>query len=260
MKATKLMMLAAATMGLAACSSEEDVIDNSTPVAMQINASIASQGLTRTTTDYATGATSWDKEDAIGIFAISVGADEFSNKKYVTTEGNGTFTYGGTKTAIFLTNATLDYYVYAYYPFEGDEDDEIRNTNTINTGIQGEPKKLDFLFAKVEGITKANLKVDFTGDNAFKHTMSQLILKIKTDATAGFAATDVKNGNYYLSGLKLTGKVFKVVSPNLTLACSGWLLYANNYMVASTPPISFGVQPAIVHPLNSMPDFLMLIV
>ena len=211
MKVTKLMMLAAAILGLAACSSEEDAMDNSTPVAIQINASIAGQGLTRTTTDNATGETTWEAGDAIGIFIRYYDngwTDEFANKKYVTTKGDGTFTYGGTSTAIFLTNATRNYEVYAYYPADGKEDEKewYITPKAVDTKVQGSRKNLDFLVADVSNISKTNLKVDFTGDNAFKHAMSQLILKIKTDATAGLAATDVQSGDYYLSGLKHTGQ------------------------------------------------------
>ena len=205
MKATKIMMLAAATLVLAACSSEEDVIDNSTPVAIQINASIARQGETRTTPNYATGETNWEAGDSIGIYVCdSNGRVYVFDKKYVTTEGDGTFTYGGTEGEMYDFPVSTQYcQVIAYYPFDRTEYDWkydwSQYTTAVDTKVQ--TQKLDFLNAKIEPL-KTTKTINFT----FRHTMSQLVLKIKTDAFAGFAATDVTKGAYFLSGLKHKGE------------------------------------------------------
>lgn len=182
----------ATVLALTACSSEENMgLEDNTPVAIQFTAGIG--GAQTRAVD-----TSWDKDDAIGISCTSTGSTNFTNMKYATATGgtSGTFSYTGEGTGIFFKDYK-DVTFSAYYPFKGTEG-TAPGLITVNTIDQTKSKELDFLFAS--GVTTSSSKainnavpVNFN----FKHKMCRLVLKIKTDATAGFAATDVATGTYY---------------------------------------------------------------
>ena len=85
MKKFKILYIAAAALLFAACANEEDGIGNSGPVAATVQADIVKNVTCATTDD------TWSKNDAIGVYASSSGNTTGDNKKYVTTNGDGTF-------------------------------------------------------------------------------------------------------------------------------------------------------------------------
>ena len=85
MKKFKILYIAAAALLFAACANEEDGIGNNGPVAATVQADIV-KNITRATTD-----DTWSKNDAIGVNVTSTGNTTGDNKKYVTTNGDGTF-------------------------------------------------------------------------------------------------------------------------------------------------------------------------
>lgn len=87
MKKFKILYIAAAALLFAACANEEDGIGNNGPVAATVKADISNNIKTRGTADN----NSWTAGDAIGVYATSSGYTTGDNKKYVTTNGDGTF-------------------------------------------------------------------------------------------------------------------------------------------------------------------------
>ena len=87
MKKFKILYIAAAALLFAACANEEDGIGNNGPVAATVQADISNNIKTRGTADN----NSWTAGDAIGVYVTSSGNTTGDNKKYVTTNGDGTF-------------------------------------------------------------------------------------------------------------------------------------------------------------------------
>ena len=87
MKKFRFLYIAAAALLFAACANEEDGIGNNGPVAATVQADISNNIKTRGTADN----NSWTAGDAIGVYVTSSGNTTGDNKKYVTTNGDGTF-------------------------------------------------------------------------------------------------------------------------------------------------------------------------
>ena len=85
MKKFRFLYIAAAALLFAACANEEDGIGNNGPVAATVQADIV-KNITRATTG-----DTWSNNDAIGVNVTSTGNTTGDNKKYVTTNGDGTF-------------------------------------------------------------------------------------------------------------------------------------------------------------------------
>ncbi|MEG2433354.1 MAG: fimbrillin family protein, partial [Acinetobacter sp.] len=175
----------------------------------------------------------WGNNDAIGISCSSTSTN-YTNMKYVTSEGNGTFTHdGGAASGIFF-QGTDDVTFSAYYPFSGTAGSlpETSGSITGNTSNQASNQtSIDYMFATGAKTTYASPTVSFTNTAIFKHKMTRLILILKTDATAGFTATDVQNGTYTLGGLKHDG-TFKVTDgtaevTNTSTAVPNWSVSTN---------------------------------
>ena len=184
----QIFFYAAAAMLLTACSSEEPASgDFEGPVAVQVNADI--EGV---------------RTRAAGISTTSTGKTQYANMKYVT-GGDGKFSYAdGAAKGIFFQD-TQEVTFSAYYPFTESKnitDGVISNVSTTN---QTNQKQFDFLFASGAKAEYSAPQLSFTGDAAFSHKMTRLVVNLKTDAGSGFTAEDVKSGTYAISGIKHSG-------------------------------------------------------
>ena len=109
MKATKIYPVAALlALSLAACNNEEITTTPDARVALQVTGGIQTRAYDAT----------WEANDEIGIFGFTqedVPAQAYSNVRYVTTGGNGTFTPDGTTIYLPTDGSSLDFL--AYYPY-----------------------------------------------------------------------------------------------------------------------------------------------
>jgi len=146
--------------------------------------------------------TAWDANDRIGISGA-----EYDNVPYIT-DGNGDFSPVGSE--IFFQSSEVVTFN-AYYPYNA-----AGGKLSVNTASQQEQEKFDFLYAKGATASAAQPKLSFTGDNAFRHCMTRLVLDIKADANTGFSFSDIQNGKYTLSGITHSG-VFDTTTGKATV-------------------------------------------
>lgn len=190
-----LSVIFAATLALAACTNDnEPTAPDNGPVAAQVNASIEG------TTTRASG-TEWAAGDQIGIFSVSSGLTQYKNYPY---QYDGSeFSY--TDDAIYYQDAQ-EVTFSAYYPFYGTTGTMLASipaTTTANEQTAENQPKIDFLFAKGAIGSKANPTVNFTGNNAFHHCMSQITLTFIEGSDMNFPGS---LSGYKLKGLKLSGE------------------------------------------------------
>ena len=182
----KLFALAALALSLAACTNDNEVMDNG-PVAAVINAEISDAVATR-----ASG-TQWDNGDAIGITG-----GIYTDIRYV--YSNGSWTVDEASDPIFFqTPGDVDFT--AYYP-QGAETANITITAEQQSTAPDEQtgftpqSQIDLLYGTGTGGVSTGGKVDFS----FSHRMSRLVLN--------FTGSDVDLADlseYTLSGLSMTG-------------------------------------------------------
>ena len=191
MKKFKIFYIAAAALLFAACANEEDSIGNSGPVAATVQADIV-KNVTRTTVD-----DTWSKNDAIGVYASSSGYTTGDNKKYVTTNGDGTFEAADNNNIIYFKDNKETTFS-AYYPYSESLTDGKMDWNMAEVEAN-QPCKADVLFASGATASKASPTVNFTdAEHRFKHCMSLVEFKIKP-------GQGVKNNNYKFNRLELKG-------------------------------------------------------
>ena len=191
MKKFKIFYIAAAALLFAACANEEDGIGNSGPVAATVQADIV-KNVTRTTVD-----DTWSKNDAIGVYASSSGYTTGDNKKYVTTNGDGTFEAADNNNIIYFKDNKETTFS-AYYPYSESLTDGKMDWNMAEVEAN-QPCKADVLFASGATASKASPTVNFTdAEHRFKHCMSLVEFKIKP-------GQGVKNNNYKFNRLELKG-------------------------------------------------------
>ena len=191
MKKFRFLYIAAAALLFAACANEEDGIGNSGPVAATVQADIV-KNVTRATTD-----DTWSKNDAIGVYASSSGYTAGDNKKYVTTNGDGTFEAADNNNTIYFKNNEETTFS-AYYPYS----ESLKNGKmdwNMDEVKANQPCKADVLFASGATASKASPTVNFTdAEHNFKHCMSLVEFKIKP-------GQGVKYNNYRFNRLELKG-------------------------------------------------------
>lgn len=199
---TKFFALAAFALSLAACTNDNEVMDNS-PVAARINAEISNTVTTR-----ASGAT-WEDKDKIGVSTIAGTGTYYNNICY---ERNGSsFTATG-ENIYFQTPESVTFC--AYYPFTGTPGESAGVLTGVSTGSENQTAEnlplIDFLYATGATADTHHPTIDFTDntkdngrDCSFHHCMSQITLTF--EAGSGVSFTAVKPVNYTLSGLTLTG-------------------------------------------------------
>ena len=189
MKKFKIIYIAAAALLFAACANEEDGIGNNGPVAATVQADIV-KNVTRATTD-----DTWSKNDAIGVNVTSTGNTTGDNKKYVTTNGDGTFEAADNNNIIYFKDNKETTFS-AYYPYSKFLTDG--KMNWIMSEVEEkQPCKADVLFASGATASKASPTVKFTdAEHRFKHCMSLVKFVIKP----GFGIDQAEN---ILLGIRL---------------------------------------------------------
>lgn len=193
----KIFLFATAALALTACSNDGPDINGGEAVAARVTANINGPQ-TRAYNQ------TWESADAIGISTTSTGKTKYANMKYSTT-GDGNFTHvGGDATGIFFQN--IDEVTFsAYYPFAGNENTEAGTIADVTTENQANQKQFDFLFASGAKASRSSSTLSFTGESAFSHRMTRLVINLVTDANSGFTAGDVTSGTYHISGLRHSG-------------------------------------------------------
>ena len=193
MKKFRFLYIAAAALLFAACANEEDGIGNNGPVAATVKADISNNIKTRGTADN----NSWTAGDAIGVYVTSSSNTNGDNKKYVTTNGNGTFEAADNNNIIYFKDDRETTFS-AYYPYSKFLTDGKMNLNMAEVE-ENQPCKADVLFASGATASKASPTVNFTDlEHRFKHCMSLVEFKIKP-------GQGVKYNNYKLNRLELKG-------------------------------------------------------
>ena len=193
MKKFRFLYIAAAALLFAACANEEDGIGNSGPVAATVQADISNNIKTRGTADN----NSWTAGDAIGVYVTSTGYTTGDNKKYVTTNGDGTFEAADNNNIIYFKDNKETTFS-AYYPYSNTLTDGKMNWQMAEV-VENQPCKADVLFASGAIASKASPTVNFTdSEHRFKHCMSMVEFKIKP-------GQGVKYNNYKFNRLELKG-------------------------------------------------------
>lgn len=193
MKKFKFLYIAAAALLFAACANEEDGIGNNGPVAATVQADISNNIKTRGTADN----DSWTAGDAIGVYASSSGYTTGDNKKYVTTNGDGTFEAADNNNIIYFKDNKETTFS-AYYPYSESLTDGKMDWNMAEVE-ENQPCMADVLFASGATASKASPIVNFTDiEHRFKHCMSLVEFKIKP-------GQGVKYNNYKFNRLELKG-------------------------------------------------------
>ena len=193
MKKFRFLYIAAAALLFAACANEEDGIGNNGPVAATVKADISNNIKTRGTADN----NSWTAGDAIGVYVTSYSYTTGDNKKYVTTNGDGTFEAADNNNIIYFKDNKETTFS-AYYPYSNTLTDGKMNWQMAEV-VENQPCKADVLFASGAIASKASPTVNFTdSEHRFKHCMSMVEFKIKP-------GQGVKYNNYKLNRLELKG-------------------------------------------------------
>lgn len=193
MKKFRFLYIAAAALLFAACANEEDGIGNNGPVAATVKADISNNIKTRGTADN----NRWTTGDAIGVNVTSTGNTTGDNKKYVTTNGDGTFEAADNNNIIYFKDNKETTFS-AYYPYSKFLTDGKMNWNMAEVEAN-QPCKADVLFASGATASKASPTVNFTdAEHRFKHCMSLVEFKIKP-------GQGVKYNNYKFNRLELKG-------------------------------------------------------
>lgn len=199
MKKFRFLYIAAAALLFAACANEEDGIGNSGPVAATVKADISNNIKTRGTADN----DSWTAGDAIGVYASSSGYTTGDNKKYVTTNGDGTFEAADNNNIIYFKDNKETTFS-AYYPYSESLTDGKMDWNMAEVE-ENQPCMADVLFASGATASKASPIVNFTDiEHRFKHCMSLVEFKIKPGQ--GVIYNNYKFNRLELKGIFRSGK------------------------------------------------------
>lgn len=235
MKSKYLIIATAATL-LAACSNDENEVNNG-PVEARITAGIDGPK-TRAVDD------SWSEGNTIGVMVTNAPTstmdDIYKNVKYTVGSAGttGTFTAEPGQ-GIFFQDASENVAFAAYSPYQSSADaatlpgtaGTVTGGDTQDQSTVAKQEAFDYLFASGATASRSNPTVEFKESNQFKHKMSRLILVLNTSATDGFTTDQVFNAVYKLGGLKHEG-TFKVtdgtaaVSPSAS-AVSDWTITNN---------------------------------
>ena len=164
MKATKIYPVAALlALSLAACNNEEITTTPDARVALQVTGGIQTRAYDAT----------WEANDEIGIFGFTqedAPAQAYSNVRYVTTGGNGTFTPDGTTIYLPTDGSSLDFV--AYYPHTTDLENGIY---TVDVEDQSDQSTIDLMAAGTQTANRIKNTVTFN----FEHKLSKIVLTFK---------------------------------------------------------------------------------
>ena len=159
-------MLAALMM--AGCSNEvdEQVMD-SRRVPLQINGDI-NMLMTRAADEH------WDKNDAIGVYMVNAEngiVDNVSNYRYVTGEGNGSFSPDGETNTAYFPESGEAVKVVAYYPHR----DVVDNKLSLDLSDQSVQPHIDLMSAEALGASKNNPAINLK----FNHRLTKLFFEFE---------------------------------------------------------------------------------
>ena len=165
MKATKIYPVAALlALSLAACNNEEITTTPDSRVALQVTGGIQ----TRAFDDR------WEENDEIDIFGFTQGdapTQAYSNVRYVTTGGNGTFTPDGTTIYLPTDGSSLDFV--AYYPYTTTAMTD--GVYIVNVTDQSDLSAIDLMAASKQTGNRIENTVTFN----FVHKLSKVIFTFK---------------------------------------------------------------------------------
>lgn len=210
---TKYLMIAAAATLLAACSNDENEV-NDGPVEARITAGIAGPQ-TR-----AVG-TQWNV-DAIGVMVTNATGsymkDLYKNVKYTTTSTSTQANFTPAATGIFFQDSKETVTFAAYAPYQQSDANALPGTNgavPVNTADNNgnNQESIDFLYASGATASRGNSTVTFAdktsdgcADCSFKHKMARLDLVLRTSTSDGLKVDYIFDANTFkLSGLKHAG-------------------------------------------------------
>lgn len=156
--------VALAALLLTACQNDEETMQTDTRVALQVTSGIQTRAYDAT----------WEANDEIGIFGFTqedAPTQEYTNVRYVTKSGNGTFTPDGTTIYLPVDDSYLDFV--AYYPHTTFlTADGIYAVDVTDQSIQ---KDIDLMAAGKQRADRVNAKVNFN----FKHKLSKVIFNFE---------------------------------------------------------------------------------
>lgn len=234
MKSKYLLIATAATL-LAACSNDENEVNNG-PVEARITAGIDGP-VTRAVDD------SWSGGNTIGVMVTNATTstmdDIYKNVKYTVESGGTTGTFKAEPgQGIFFQDATETVTFAAYSPYQSSADaatlpgtdGTVTGGDTKDQSTTEKQEAFDYLFASGATASRSTPTVEFKESNQFKHKMSRLILVLNTSATDGFTADQVFSATYILGGLKHEG-TFKVTDG--TAAASASATVANDWTITN---------------------------
>lgn len=245
MKTNKYMMLATAAIALALTACNNEDTENNGLVAARVTAGVNSLG-TRALD------TAWES-DVIGVMVTNAPTSNmtalYKNVKYTTTansRGAASFT-AETGLGIFFHNAAETVTFAAYAPYQQSAANTLPGTNGVVSGSTESQntrelqKAFDYLYTSGATASFTSPQVSFSGANAFQHKMARLVIVVKTDPNAGFAATDVTTGTFSLTGLTHTG-TFNVATGEAkatTTTPTAWSLTDNSLKTANDEQVTF---------------------
>ncbi len=171
--------VALATLLLTACQNDEETMQTDTRVALQVTSGIQTRAFDN----------QWEKNDAIGIFGFTQGdapTQAYSNVRYVTTGGNGTFTPDGTTIYLPTDGSSLDFV--AYYPYTATAMTD--GVYTVNVTDQSDQSTIDLMAAGTQTVDRTDPTVTFN----FEHKLSKIVFNF----TAGVGMDESE-----LAGMKV---------------------------------------------------------
>ena len=207
----RFFIMAAAALTLAACSNDENMVDNG-PVEARITAGLNAP-------DTRAIGTNWNA-DEIGVWVKDAPTSDmenlYKNVLYTTTSTGATAEFtAATGQGIFFQDATETVTFAAYAPYQPntdsatlpgdngkvDVDTETNNTEALQEGI-------DFLFVEGATASRTNNTVTFAdntasggADHSFHHKMAQLNVVFQVSTSDGFAANQIFGGTFNFGGL-----------------------------------------------------------
>ena len=170
--------VALATLLLTACQNDEETMQTDTRVALQVTSGIQTRAFDN----------QWEKNDDIGIFGFTQGdasTQAYSNVRYVTTGGDGTFTPDGTTIYLPIDGSSLDFV--AYYPHTTDLENGIY---TVDVEDQSDQSTIDLMAAGTQTVDRTDPTVTFN----FEHKLSKIVFNF----TAGVGMDESE-----LAGMKV---------------------------------------------------------
>lgn len=190
MKTYKIALCAASVLAFTACSSENE--PDNTPAALKITAGFE-------TNSRALGST-WEA-DNIGVYAIAGNdkmPEKYKNVPYSTTSTSDVAEFTADADPIYF-EGTEDITFCAYAPYESGATWNKPQVNTRSQVTREQQKRIDFIYATGAVASKNSPVLSFTGDKAFRHVMSRLVVRLKPGD--GLTTPDVAIGGHYIDGL-----------------------------------------------------------